>query len=370
MTDQDLDRLLASSAVADRDLEGLDLHAGERDLLEEIMSTPVLDHPDRRTDEAARSPRRHRRLVPSLAAAAAVAAVATMSVWAPWNDQPDARPDGSGSVATAPEVSSANPLLLLDDPAWRVMRVDEQAEDYGEMTFSDGDRMLDVLWKPAGQHDLYFEDRAEPGNTKHPIELLGLEGTMFRYGDSTDFTTILPPDGPSFLEIRGDLGSRSAYVDLVRGLERVDPDTWAAAMPSTVVDPSSTDATVAEMLKDVPLPQGFDASVLDTGLFADRYQVGAEVAGAVACAWLDQWDDARRTGDAAAAQQAVTAMRSSRDWEVLHRMNEQGDYPEAVWETSRAMVGRAQTPSAKEMRMGAWVQGLGCDSPPRSLNMD
>ncbi len=103
MTDHDLDRLLAASAVADRDLEGLDLLAGERDLLEEIMSTPVLDEPDRRTEPV--PSKRHRWLVPSVAAAAAVAVVATASVWAPWSDEaarPGGDPDTTGIASSGP----------------------------------------------------------------------------------------------------------------------------------------------------------------------------------------------------------------------------------------------------------------------------
>ena len=376
MTDHDLDRLLAASAVADRDLEGLDLLAGERDLLEEIMSTPVLDEPDRRTESV--PSKRHRWLVPSLAAAAAVAVVATASVWAPWSDEA-ARPGGgdpdttgvasSGPTpAPTPAARTGNPLLLVDDPAWRVTRVDESAEDYGEMTFSHGRHVLEVNWYPADQYESYFEDRAHDLR-QSPLTVLGAEATLFRYS-SSDFAAMLPPDGPTFVEIRGGVGNREAYVDLLGRLKRVDPETWAAAMPSTVVDPSTTNETVAKMLKDVPLPQGFDASVLDTGLFADRYQVGAEVSGAVACAWLDRWDDATKAGDDAAAQQAADALQSSRKWTVLRQMAKQGDYPEVLWEIAQAAAAGGRTAWGTKLTRDNWEQGLGCDSPPRSLNMD
>lgn len=378
MTDENLDRLLAAVAVSDADVARLDLHTGERDLLEEIMSTPVLDQPDRRTDAPA--PRHRRWLVPSVAAAAAVAVVTTASVWAPWaaDDQrngrsgrdeqivagQDERPaveEPAEEPADEPVVSAGNPLVLLDAPGWVVERVDEQASDQGEMTFSDGEHVLEVFWSAAGQHRSYFEDRAY-GNKQWPLTVLGLDGTLFRYGNSTDFTTILPADGPTFLEIRGDLGSRDAYVDLVGRLKRVDAEAWSAALPPDAVGPAEASRVIGEMLGDVPLPDGFDASVLETGLTMDRYQLGAVVSGAAACAWMDLWDDATKAGDQAAADEAVEAMRSSRRWAVLRQMNTQGDYPEAVWETAAAM--------SRDAERGLWVGGLGCDTPPRSLNMD
>ena len=384
MTDENLDRLLAAAAVSDADVARLDLHPGERDLLEEIMSTPVLDQPDRRTDAPA--PRHRRWLVPSVAAAAAVAVVTTTSVWAPWaaDDQGDVRSGRDDQVvagqgderpsaeepADEPVVSAGNPLVLVDAPGWVVERVDERAADEGEMTFSDGEHVLEVFWSAADQHQSYFEDRAY-GNKQWPLTVLGLDGTLFRYGDSTDFTTILPADGPTFLEIRGDLGSRDAYVDLVGRLKRVDAEAWSAALPPDAVGPADASRVIGEMLGDVPLPAGFDDSVLETGLTMDRYQLGATVSGAAACAWMDLWDDATKAGDQAAADEAVVAMRSSRRWAVLRQMDKQGDYPEAVWDTAWAMSHDAELLRGQsKAERGWWVGGLGCDTPPRSLTMD
>lgn len=381
MTDHDLDQLLAASAVRDRDLARLDLRAGERDLLEEIMSTPVLDQPDRRT-EAVPS-KRHGWLVPTLAAAATVAVVATAGLWVT-GPQDGAAPGLPQAAPTSPAASSpaaseppaqgaddvANPMLLLDDPAWRVQRVHEDGPFSGEMTFTDGEHLLELRWAPARQHGMYFEDRAY-GNQQWPVTLLGLDGTMFRYGDSTDFTTILRPQDGVFLEIRGDLGSKEAYVDVLNRLGAVDGATWAAAMPAGAVAPADAGAVIDEMLTDIPVPEGFDDTVLETGLTMDRYQLGATVAGAAACSWMDIWDDGVKGGDRAAADEAVEAMQTSRRWGVLRDMNRQGDYPEEVWDVAYVVshdveLQRGQSKSER----GWWIGGLGCDQPPRSLNMD
>jgi hypothetical protein len=286
---------------------------------------------------------------------------------------PQAAP--SSPAASEPAVQGAddvaNPMLLLDDPAWRVTRVQEDAPFVGEMTFTDGSSVLEVYWKPARQHRMYLEDRSDPVNDRWPFTLLGLQGTLFRYAGSTDFTTILEPQDSVFLEIRGDLGSREAYVALVRRLTRVDPAAWSEALPASAVGPEEAGSVIAEMLADIPLPAGFDADVLDTGLTTDRHQLGATVAGAAACAWTDAWDDATKTGDQRAADEAAEAMSSSRRWSVLREMDEEGDYPEAVWDVAYVVshdvaLQRGQSRSER----GWWIGGLGCDRPPRSLNMD
>ncbi|MBS1844732.1 MAG: hypothetical protein JST53_09975 [Actinobacteria bacterium] len=64
-------------------------------------------------------------------------------------------------------------------------------------------------------------------------------------------------------------------------------------------------ATARTMLRGIPLPPGFDpSSIPDVGQTMDRYQAGAAVGGAVACAWFGRWDQARAGGDIAAAREA------------------------------------------------------------------
>ena len=55
---------------------------------------------------------------------------------------------------------------------------------------------------------------------------------------------------------------------------------------------------MASSICDIPTPAGFDSAGLETNdLIRDRYQLGAEIAGAVACAWVGQWDTALASGD-------------------------------------------------------------------------
>jgi hypothetical protein len=327
----ELHDLVARAAVATDDaVARLPISGAERELMEEIMSTPVLVDSDVTRDEPAHTRRRAR---PALVAAAAAAlTVVAGGLWLP---------RGSGGsqayAAEAIRVADANPRVLVDAPGWHVIRVDEFTVTEGEMDFSNQKHGLDVNWRPADYHETFLEDRADAGKRVR-IEVLGDSGWMFRYGDTTDFTTILPPHGPNFLEIRGDLGSEQAYRELLTRLTTVDVDTWLDAMPASAVKPEQREQTVDDMLQAIPLPAGFDrASIENPGGVNDRYVVGAQVMHAVTCAWIDQWREATQHGDQRAVADATAAMRTSRSWPILIEMNKDGDYPEAVWEIADKM---------------------------------
>jgi hypothetical protein len=68
-------------------------------------------------------------------------------------------------------------------------------------------------------------------------------------------------------------------------------------------------------------------------------QLGARVAGAVACGWIALWVEARAAGDEAGAQRATTALASARDWPVLREMQAEGDYPRVLWQYADALAG-------------------------------
>ncbi|HEX6390871.1 MAG TPA: hypothetical protein VFZ89_15530 [Solirubrobacteraceae bacterium] len=92
----------------------------------------------------------------------------------------------------------------------------------------------------------------------------------------------------------------------------------------------------------------------------DRYQLGAHVAGAVACAWIARWDAARTRGDEATAKAAAAALAGSRDWKILNEMNAEGDYPEVVWEYADAIRKGDGTWYGRPI-VNETKNGLGCD---------
>lgn len=328
-------------------VRALPLDLARQELLEEIMSTPTLrtaDTPSSQTDK----PRRTRWLV-VVASAAAAAAVITAPAW--WTQR------GGEEGATSPYASSAisaaqeSTRVLVDAPGWEITYVYGFGTAEGEMTFTNGSQELDVHWRSAENYDSYFRDRAHV-STGTPVELLGKPSTMFTYGEG-DYATIRPVEGESFLEVRGGVGDRSAYLAVLEQLVLTDVDTWLAAMPPEVVMPSERAETIEGMLEGIRTPPGFDIDTIPTEDLGDRYYVGASVAGTVTCAWLERWQQSTRAGNEAEAADAVAALQSSKDWPILLEMNDEGDYPEVVWEY-------ADDVSAGHFP-GGYKQGLRCD---------
>ena len=92
------------------------------------------------------------------------------------------------------------------------------------------------------------------------------------------------------------------------------------------------------MLQGVTLPPGFSpSSISGAGLTSDRYQLGATVAGTVACTWFKLWSQARSAGDSAGVQQAITAMATAKDWPILQEMSNSVGYPQILEAFAAAM---------------------------------
>ncbi len=84
----------------------------------------------------------------------------------------------------------------------------------------------------------------------------------------------------------------------------------------------------------------------------DPYQLGAAVAGAYACAWLEAYENADDPRPAARAAEAARVLGTARDWPVLNDMNESGDYPEVLWQ----LADTVQSGEVPEW----YREGLGC----------
>lgn len=231
-----------------------------------------------------------------------------------------ALPGGGGQpqfAAAAVEVAEANPRLLVTAPGWKVTRADQFEADQGEVVFGAGDHYLGVTWYPARFYERYLEDRATVGPQEHST-LLGLGATTVHYGRQI-YATILEPEGSVFVELRGQVGDRAGYDEVIDSLRRVGVDEWLAAMPASVVKPEDREEAVGAALRGVPLPPGFEAGELEGAGDAvrDQYQFAVEVSGAVACGWVESWIAAKRSGDAAAMQTAVEAMATWPEWPLL-----------------------------------------------------
>jgi hypothetical protein len=171
--------------------------------------------------------------------------------------------------------------------------------------------------------------------------LLGQPATSFHYpGQRPNFATVLAPQGNVFVALGGTLGSKREYAAVLHSLRSVDVDTWLDAMPPEVIRPSARSAAIAQLLRGVPVPPGFDASaqhfratpapagaaLQSESALTDRFMLGKSLTGAVACGWIQHWLSATRAGDGGAAREAVDALGTAPQWPVLLQMVREKGY--------------------------------------------
>jgi hypothetical protein len=261
--------------------------------------------------------------------------LATLLVVSGWVGGPGK--GGADFAAAAIRVAEANPRLLVTAPGWKVVRADAFEPDSGELTLSDGTHRFEIHWYPARLYRQYLRDRAQVSTPQHGV-LLGMRATTVNYGRD-EYATTLSPDGNVFVEVRGRLGSRSAYDEILRSLRPVDVETWLGAMPPSTVRPAARSEAVNRMLRGIPTPPGFDPSRLRRGgSIANRDSLAVGVGNAVACAWVESWIRARDAGDPASAARAVGAMAGSADWPIVRETK-------VPWFSNYAVV-------TKQMQMG------------------
>jgi hypothetical protein len=310
----------------------------------------------------------------------------------------------AAALAAQPTGSAKEvPHLLLQGPGWRIQHADVEEERgglYGSIEFVTGkpipyeaikisgkpghekesgmqpaaerQRRVEVRWR----HQDFAEVIANAHAAQHPHGEMWVElpvlGTTAQVDTRAEFwvnqggpgnremTAYWQADGLVF-ELHAAVPDQAAFEERLGWLTEVGEGDWLAALPRTVVPPSQHDTVVAEMLRGIPTPKTFKpARIEDNGLPTARYQVGADVTGTVSCLWLRQWGAARRSGDKAAAAEAVRAMGTSKHWKVLHEMDTEGDYPEVLWEIAEAMPSGVWTWAGKTHRLLPHAEGLGC----------
>ncbi len=243
---------------------------------------------------------------------------------------------GGGSVkhggrpsyaAAAVKVAEANPRLLVTAPGWSIVHANSFEADTGGLTLRNAaypplrphGASLQMSWASASLYPTALREYRLKA-TVRKATVLGRQATTFHYGGSPAYITVLPPHNGVFVSLSASL-PEGAYETVLRSLRAVSVEQWLAAMPPEVVQPTAESGVIAQMLHGVPLPPGFDSSTLEAeGALTNRYELGQAVAGAVACGWLESWDAATRSGNAAAAEAAVAAMSGARRWAVLLQM--------------------------------------------------
>jgi hypothetical protein len=370
MTDR-IDMLLKEAApIDDETVRRLSLD-GERELLEALIADGVAEPSPRHAQRARKSwrasfaPRRPRMAAYAVAAVAALA-LALVGVSLDNGGGVQAGPDRAWA-AQALRVAHAVPRLALDAPGWKVVRADEFSTQGGELLYEDGQQAVELRWSPGREYRTLLAGTEASFPRLAEADVLGRPAVVF--GADRVYSAVWRQGGYAFelrTEVSGSDGhgsmSPEEFAALVRSLRLVGVDAWLSAMPRSAVLPNARDATVDAMLTGLPLPAGFVAPApkADGGV-RDRYQLGTDVAGAVACGWIDQWVAARKAGDAAAERSAVAALASAREWPLLRELNAQGDYPEVVWELADGVANGGALPRGGTVE-GTYVEGLGCDA--------
>jgi hypothetical protein len=329
---------LTDDAVAD-----LPLAAARAELLEEIMSTPVVE-----SSTTTPSPRAHRprRWLAPVAAAAAVATLVGLPTWLL------AGPEDAREARPATSAPTAHEWIVLEAPGWEVAHVSVSGGDR-EVSYEKGGARLDINLSDARDRASYIEDRQhidhpekDPGT---PVTLLGEDALLWAYA-ADDHTVIGAAEDGDYPEVRGSGMRRAAYLVLLDQLAWTDRDGFEEALPDGFVTRDEAGSTIADMLLGIGLAPGAEVPTSDE---SDPYHLGADVAGKVVCGWIEEYERAVEAGDEQAAQIAQANLRETPTWEFLHDMDARGDYPEVVWEISAEVVA-GQVPEG-------YREGLGCE---------
>jgi len=333
MNDHEIDRLLRRSQPDD--VAAL-LHEAGQELLEEIMSAP--DHIDESTEtfleEVVSLPpwrRKRRRVRWLVGVAAALAAGLAITVPLTLLRGPGGVTPASG-LPQEPLRSIGNPYLILDRLDWRMTHLYQQGSQDGEEAFTEASGgELQIHWYAADRYSSYLADR-EHAEKARPINLFGMVGDLFESGHQS-FEVFLPPQGDSFVAIRGDgVDSRKDFFALLQDLHVLDEATWTASLPSAMVAPDESVEVARQMLSDVPLPDGTRVQQFRSEAALDYYQFGVTVMGPVACGWFADYERARADGDQERMAQIAKVFEGSRRWKVLRTMAENGAWPDSIWE--------------------------------------
>ncbi len=254
---------------------------------------------------------------------------------------------------------------MLDAPGWTVTGTESGEDGYGEVDYDKGGGFtekggasLTITWYPADSYDSYVEDRehiVDPPAPGEPVEVLGLGGQLWAYS-ADDHTVIREVQDGHWMEFRGTGMDEAAYRALLGQLRLVGRPGFEAALPDDYVTKDEGLGAALTMISGITdvtgvgWPDGRERTI--SSKENDPYHLGADVAGAYACAWIAEFADAKNAGDQARADEAARVLGTSGTWPILLEMSADGDYPEVLWDYA-IQVNAGQVPES-------YRDGLGC----------
>jgi hypothetical protein len=249
-------------------------------------------------------------------------------------------PDGSLTISSVPAG-----MVALTDPEL------SNATRYVEYQWKSPDqsRTIGLTLQPGG--DIGVEIPADGTTNASPINFDGKPAYLTNGGMAVvqlDGFWVWTISGVGYTDSAGFLADAQHVIT-------TDAVSWEAELAGHAVLPSQRPEQVADILSDIPLPGGFDTHPLTDSTHPKvRYQLIAEVTGAVFCAWAGLWDAALAAGDTNAANGFASTIASSRRWHALNEIADQGGFAEVMWEYS-ARVARGDRSVIAEL-----PGGLGC----------
>ncbi len=360
------------------EVERLDLTDAEADLLDAVMRDAAQEPARSRPTRS-----RRRRLVAAGGVACAVA-LATAFGLTSFGD------DGSQAWGAEARAFAQRAQHMLID-GWAVTRADEYGGE-GEVSFTRDGRRADLHWRRTTVANLK-QDRAASADLTVQATVGDAPATVYRYRDAPatppDGAVATPPVVPdagapgsqaglrqftavwrgqsATMELRAAVASLDEFRAILTEVHRTPVDRWLAAMPASVIIPGKRAEAVDAMLRDIPVPPEVDVAELRRGVAVqDRYQLGAQVSGTVACAWFTRLRAAEARGDARSARDALTAIEGTRRWTILREMRADGGYPEEVWRLAGTAAGRTDAAAgtkltrAEALSAARLQESLGC----------
>ncbi|MEU8661369.1 hypothetical protein [Actinoplanes philippinensis] len=227
-----------------------------------------------------------------------------------------------------------HPRLMINEPGWKMTEVSHLGAAHGSIVFTNRARRLAMYWYPADQYDRYLKEQQPPG-TFQATTVAGVKAVVAA-GD-----VILEPRDGTFVELRAEGMGFAKFRVLLSHVVHLSPEKFLASLPPEVVTPGEIRSAAADFLADVPIPPAFDVASIDMGAvnFAsvhvaaadDAHYFSERVISQIACAWIAEWIRADADGDGAAVEDAIAALRTSRNWKVLKDLTKRSSRPAVIW---------------------------------------
>jgi hypothetical protein len=309
---------------------------------------------------------------------------------------------GSSSRAYGAELirfAESTPLLLLEEPGWRVQDLNEQPAREGTVGFMEfvtgkdvpepnvspvhatqsgrmivtglqpasvRQRLVRLRWRPEAEGPVEFGS----GEKRVRLPVLGTTATVNTRAESyankggphdREMIATWTEDGV-VIEVQAAVPDLSGMEERLGWVTKVDSQAWLEAMPAKVVKAADFEGSVKEILKGIPLPKTFAISrIPNSGLTTSRNDVASKVTSTVACLWLRQWGEARRDGDEAAEAEAEKAMASSHNWPIFREAKGDAPYPAGEIEEAAAAMPSGYWPYHGHHRnLLAHAENIGC----------